>query len=202
MIRGLTIVGLALASVVLAPLAVMAQEEEQAVETPANPVVLMKTNLGEIEIELYPEKAPITVENFLGYVEDGFYDGTVFHRVIKGFMIQGGGFDAELNQKSTKDPIKNEANNGLSNSTGTIAMARTSNPQSATAQFFINTVNNQRLNFTSETQRGWGYAVFGEVVSGMDVVRAIEATPTGPKGRFRSDVPQEMVIIESVTLKE
>ena len=201
MIRASVVLGLALLA--LCPVAaVAAEEEEQAVETKANPVVVMKTNMGTIEIELYPYKAPVTVENFLAYVDQGFYEGTVFHRIMKGFMIQGGGFDADLNQKETKDPIKNEANNGLSNATGTIAMARTSNPHSATAQFFVNTVNNQRLNFTSESGNGWGYTVFGEVTSGMDVVRSIEASPTGPKGRFRSDVPVQTVVIESVTLKE
>ena len=201
MIRASVVLSLALLA--LCPAAALAaDEEEQAVETKANPVVVMKTNLGVIEIELYPDKAPLTVENFLIYVGEGFYEGTVFHRVIKGFMIQGGGFDRDLNQKPVHDPIKNEADNGLSNSTGTIAMARTSNPHSATAQFFINTVNNQRLNFTSASGNGWGYTVFGEVTSGMDVVRAIEASPTGPKGRFRSDVPAQTMIIESVTLKE
>jgi len=201
MIRASIVLGLALLA--LCPAAALAaDEEEQAVETKANPVVVMKTSMGTIEIELYPDKAPVTVKNFLSYVDEGFYAGTVFHRVIKGFMVQGGGFDADLNQKPVHDPIKNEANNGLSNSTGTIAMARTQNPHSATAQFFFNTVNNQRLNFTGESGRGWGYTVFGEVTSGMDVVRAIEASPTGPKGRFQSDVPVQTVVIESVTLKE
>jgi len=201
MIRASVVLGLALLLSCLAP-AMAAEEEEKAVDSPTNPVVVMKTSKGTIEIELDPEKAPVTVKNFLRYVDEKHYDGTVFHRVIKGFMIQGGGFDAELNQKPVHDPIKIEANNGLSNTTGTIAMARTSDPNSATAQFFINTVNNGRLDFQSKTQRGWGYTVFGKVTSGLDVVRAIEAVPTGPKGRFRSDVPMETVVIESVRVKE
>jgi len=174
-------------------------DEEVAKE---NPVVVMKTNLGAIEIELYPNEAPATVENFLRYAKEGHYDGTVFHRVIKGFMIQGGGFDADMKQKETHEPVKNEADNGLKNEPGTIAMARTSDPHSATAQFFINTVNNQGLNYRSKDARGWGYTVFGKVISGMEVVQAIESAPTGSKAPFPKDVPQETVLIESVTLKE
>jgi peptidyl-prolyl cis-trans isomerase A (cyclophilin A)/peptidyl-prolyl cis-trans isomerase B (cyclophilin B) len=178
----------------------MALAGEEAAEE--NPVVVMKTNLGTIELELYPNEAPVTVENFLRYVKEGHYDGTVFHRVIKGFMIQGGGFDADLNQKQTHEPIKNEADNGLKNEPGTIAMARTADPHSATAQFYINTVDNRALNFRSKDPRGWGYTVFGKVISGMDVVKTIEGRPTGSKAPFPKDVPQETVLIESVTVKE
>jgi cyclophilin family peptidyl-prolyl cis-trans isomerase len=179
-----------------------AQEDQAKSATVETVMIEMKTNQGTIVIELYPDKAPLCVENFVRYAKEGHYDGTVFHRVIKDFMIQGGGFDAELNQKPTHEPIKNEANNGLKNDVGTIAMARTSDPHSATAQFFINTKDNTALNFTSESGRGWGYAVFGKVTEGMDVVRKIEASQTGAKGRFRSDVPLETVVIESVTIKE
>jgi len=164
----------------------------------ADPQVDIKTNAGTIRLELYPEKAPKTVENFLQYVKDGHYDGTVFHRVIDGFMIQGGGFDKSYSQKSTRKPVQNEAKNGLKNDVGTIAMARTSDPHSASAQFFINVKNNDFLNYPG--QDGWGYAVFGKVVSGMDVVTKIAKTPTGSGGPFRSDVPKEPVIIESATV--
>ena len=135
----------------------------------------IKTNLGNIELELDAEKAPKTVENFLKYVKTGFYDGTIFHRVISGFMIQGGGFEPNMNQKETLDPIENEADNGLSNLVGTIAMARTNDPHSATAQFFINTADNLFLNHTEKNSRGWGYAVFGKVSSGLEVVKKIES---------------------------
>lgn len=166
----------------------------------ANPQVLMKTSKGDVVIELYPEQAPATVENFLRYVRDGAYDGTIFHRVIPGFMNQGGGFTADLQKKPAKyPPIENEADNGLKNQRGTIAMARTSDPNSATNQFFINTANNDFLNFRSRTPQGWGYAVFGKVVDGMDVMDAIAAVKTGPSGPFRSDVPQQTVEIISVT---
>lgn len=160
--------------------------------------VLMQTSEGDITLALNRAAARVTVDNFLAYADDGHYDGTVFHRVISGFMIQGGGHDQELDEKTTRDPIPNEANNGLSNVRGSIAMARTGDPHSATAQFFINHGNNSRLDFRSETNRGWGYAVFGEVVSGMDVVDKIAALPTAAMGRFRSDVPQPLVVIESV----
>ena len=190
-------IGMALLAAGLGSMALAAEEQSEE-----NPVVVMKTSLGTIEIELYPDKAPATVENFLRYVKEGHYDGTIFHRVIKGFMIQGGGFDADMKQKSTHEPIKNEADNGLRNEPGTIAMARTADPHSATAQFFINTVNNQGLNYRSKDARGWGYTVFGKVISGMDVVQAIENTPTGSKPPFPTDVPKETVLIESVTLKE
>jgi cyclophilin family peptidyl-prolyl cis-trans isomerase len=173
--------------------------EEKAVEV-ANPTVVMTTSQGTIEIELWPDRAPISVENFLGYVDKGFYDGTIFHRVIKGFMIQGGGFDKDMMKKGPLDaPIKNEADHGLSNETGTIAMARTSVVDSATAQFFINTVDNKKLDHSGPGSR-FGYAVFGKVTSGMDVVKAIEASPTTAKGRMR-DVPAETIVIESVKRK-
>jgi peptidyl-prolyl cis-trans isomerase A (cyclophilin A)/peptidyl-prolyl cis-trans isomerase B (cyclophilin B) len=158
----------------------------------------MKTNLGSIVLELYPDKAPETVKNFLQYVDDGFYKNTVFHRVIAGFMIQGGGFDASLKQKRARSPIQNEAANGLKNETGTIAMARTSDPHSASAQFFINVANNAFLNYKAPSQSGYGYAVFGKVVSGMDVVNKIAALPTGSGGPFSGDVPKNSVIIEDV----
>jgi cyclophilin family peptidyl-prolyl cis-trans isomerase len=167
----------------------------------ADPQVDIKTNVGTIRVELYPAKAPKTVENFLQYVRDGHYNGTVFHRVIDGFMIQGGGFEASYRQKPTRDPVQNEAKNGLKNEAGTLAMARTPAPHSATAQFFINVANNEFLN-AERAQDGWGYAVFGKVVSGMDVVTRIAKTPTGPAGPFRSDVPKQPVMIESVTVVE
>lgn len=158
-------------------------------------MVKLTTNFGDITIELDAEKAPITVKNFLDYVEKGFYDGVIFHRVINGFMIQGGGFDSDMRQKSTDAPIKNEANNGLSNDKYTIAMARTAIPDSATAQFFINVADNDFLNHTSPTPNGWGYCVFGKVVSGMDVVDKIKAVKTTSKAGHQ-DVPVEPVIIE------
>ena len=164
----------------------------------ADPQVDVKTNLGTLRIELYPAKAPKTVENFLQYVRDGHYSGTVFHRVIDGFMIQGGGFDQAYKQKATRDQIQNEAKNGLKNDLGTIAMARTSAPHSASAQFFINVKNNDFLN--APGQDGWGYAVFGKVVSGLDVVMKIAKSPTGPGGPFGSDVPRQPVVIESMSV--
>ena len=164
-----------------------------------NPVVVMETSMGTIKIELDKEKAPITVANFLGYVNDKFYDGTIYHRVIANFMIQGGGFDEKMNQKPTKPPIKNEAGNGLKNTTGTIAMARTGVVDSATAQFFINVKDNDFLNHRDDTQQGYGYAVFGKVVEGMDVVEKIKNVKTGNKGGFQ-DVPVETVVIKSVRL--
>lgn len=163
--------------------------------------VLMKTSMGDIRLELDTEKAPNTSANFKKYVEDGFYDGLVFHRVINGFMIQGGGFDQDMNQKPTMDPIKNEANNGLTNDAGTVAMARTNDPHSATAQFFINVADNSFLNHTGENSQGWGYAVFGKVVDGMDVVNQIKAVKTGSSG-FHQDVPVEAVVIESATMED
>jgi len=163
----------------------------------ADPVVEMKTSLGVIRIELYPDKAPKTVDNFLHYVRDGFYDHTVFHRVIDGFMIQGGGMDGQLHEKPTRAPIENEARNGLKNQAGTIAMARKPDPHSATAQFFINLVNNDNLDYPSFD--GWGYAVFGKVVQGMEVVSKIAKVPTGAVGRYEN-VPASPVLIESVRL--
>ena len=165
----------------------------------ADPQVDLKTSVGTIRIELYPDKAPKTVENFLQYVKDGHYNGTIFHRVIDGFMIQGGGFDKSMRQKPTRAPIPNEAKNGLKNDLGTVAMARTSAPHSASAQFFINVKNNDFLNAAS-AQDGWGYAVFGKVVSGMDVVMKIAKVQTGNAGGPRGDVPREAVVIESATL--
>ncbi len=167
----------------------------------STPQVILHTNKGDIKIQLNPEKAPETSKNFLQYVQDGFYDGTVFHRVIDGFMIQGGGFEPGLKQKQTNDPIKNEADNGLKNNRYTLAMARTNDPHSATAQFFINVADNDFLNFTSPTPSGWGYAVFAEVVDGTEVVDEIRKIATGSKG-FHQDVPLEDVIIESATLVE
>lgn len=165
----------------------------------AQTLVDIETNRGAIRIALADDKAPETVANFLRYVDEGFYDGTIFHRVIAGFMIQGGGFTADYEQKSTASPVKNEADNGLKNMRGTIAMARTSDPHSATAQFFINHRDNSNLDHRAPTMHGWGYAVFGEVVDGMNVVDAIAALKTGPGGRFRSDVPQDMVVIERIS---
>jgi len=165
----------------------------------ANPMVEMKTNQGTITIELYADKAPKTVENFLQYVKDGFYNGTVFHRVIDNFMIQGGGFEPGMKEKSTRAPIQNEAKNGLKNQTGTLAMARTSDPHSASAQFFINLKDNAFLDYPSRD--GWGYAVFGKVTQGMETVNKIAKVPTGNAG-FHQNVPTTPVVIESVKLIE
>lgn len=166
-------------------------------EPTPNPVVRMSTTLGDIEIELYPDKAPLTVRNFLKYVNSNFYNGTVFHRVMPGFMIQSGGFQTGLRQKTARAPIKNEANNGLKNLAGTVAMARTADPHSAAAQFFINTVDNGFLDHTAKTQTGWGYCVFGKVISGMDVVQKIEAVPTATVGPFEN-VPEQDVQIKKM----
>jgi peptidyl-prolyl cis-trans isomerase A (cyclophilin A)/peptidyl-prolyl cis-trans isomerase B (cyclophilin B) len=165
----------------------------------ANPVVRMTTSEGVIEIELYPDKAPVTVKNFLDYVKEGHYDGMVFHRVIKGFMIQGGGFLPRFVERSTRPPIVNEATNGLSNLTGTIAMARTWEPVSATDQFFINTADNKPLDHKDKSLRGWGYAVFGKVTKGMDVVRRIEAARVFQVGRY-DNVPMEDIVIRKAEL--
>jgi peptidyl-prolyl cis-trans isomerase B (cyclophilin B) len=162
------------------------------------PVVEMQTNLGTVVMELYPDKAPKTVENFLRYVESGHYKGTIFHRVIAGFMIQGGGFDTRFREKPTGPPITNEANNGLRNERYTVAMARTMEPHSATGQFFINVRDNDFLNYTAPTVRGWGYAVFGRVIRGEEVVDRIARLPTGAGGPFPADVPQQMVVIEDM----
>jgi cyclophilin family peptidyl-prolyl cis-trans isomerase len=159
------------------------------------PKVKLTTTLGEIVIQLNSEKAPVSSANFLTYVNEGFYNGTIFHRVIPGFMAQGGGFDTSFNQKAVHASIKNEANNGLPNNRGTIAMARTPDPDSATAQFFINYKDNSFLNYTSPTPNGWGYAVFGEVVEGMEVVDAMAKQPTGNRGPHQ-DVPKTDIVIE------
>lgn len=163
--------------------------------------VLMETSYGNIELELYPDKAPQTVKNFVSYINDGHYNGTIFHRVINGFMIQGGGFDQNMKEKQTKAPIANEAYNGLKNERGTIAMARTGEPHSATSQFFINHKTNSFLNYKAQTMAGWGYAVFGKVTKGMDVVDKIASVKTGSKGFFQ-DVPDEPIIIKSIKIVE
>jgi cyclophilin family peptidyl-prolyl cis-trans isomerase len=166
----------------------------------ANPQVELKTNQGDMVIELYSDKAPKTVENFLEYANSGFYNGTVFHRVIDGFMIQGGGFDTRLNQKPTRAPIHNEADNGLKNAMYTVAMARKPDPHSASAQFFINVADNGFLDHTAPTFDGWGYCVFGKVVKGQDVVKKIAQMRTGSAGPFPKDVPLEPVVIKEVKL--
>lgn len=159
-----------------------------------NPVVLLETTSGDILVELYPDKAPETVANFLKYVDNGFYNNTIFHRVIPGFMIQGGGLTCRMQQKDTEAPIRNEADNGLKNDRGTIAMARTMDPHSATAQFFINLVDNDFLNFQAPSGNGWGYCVFGKVTEGMDVVDKIAKVKTTTVGMYQ-DVPSDMVVI-------
>ncbi|HCR87937.1 MULTISPECIES: peptidylprolyl isomerase [Psychrobacter] len=163
------------------------------------PVVELDTNMGAIVIELNEEKAPKTVENFLNYVKSGHYDGTIFHRIIDGFMIQGGGMDAEMNEKATNAPVENEADNGLKNDKGTIAMARTQDPHSATSQFFINVKDNDFLNHSGKNMQGWGYTVFGKVTSGMDVIDKMRGVPTGRFG-MHADVPNEPVVINSATI--
>ncbi len=164
------------------------------------PRVLMETSLGNFTLELNPAAAPITVENFIKYVEDGHYNGTIFHRVIDGFMVQGGGYTEDYSQKKTRAEIQNEADNGLKNKRGSIAMARTSMPHSATAQFFINTAYNTSLDHTAKSPRGWGYAVFGEVVEGMDTIDKISGTPTGAGGPFRTDAPKTKVVIKNASV--
>ena len=164
-------------------------------------MVKLNTNYGTIVLELNADKSPETVANFLQYAKDGFYDGTIFHRVINGFMIQGGGMQPGMVEKQTREPIQNEADNGLTNARGTIAMARTPDPHSASAQFFINVADNDFLNFRAPTQDGWGYCVFGKVVEGMDVVDKIKGVTTGNKG-YHQDVPVEDVVIESVEVDE
>ncbi|GAB3032071.1 peptidylprolyl isomerase [Bowmanella dokdonensis] len=163
--------------------------------------VTLNTNYGPIELNMLSDKAPQTVENFLSYAKEGFYDNTIFHRVIDGFMVQGGGMEPGMNQKATKSPIKNEANNGVANDRGTVAMARTNDPHSATCQFFINVADNSFLNFRSESMDGWGYCVFAEVSDGMDVVDKIRKVKTGNAG-FHQDVPLEDVLIQSVEVSE
>ena len=166
---------------------------------PANPKVLIETSKGNITVELFPRNAPVSVENFLSHIKTGFYDGTIFHRVIPGFMIQGGGMLPDMTEKARGTPIKNEANNGLKNLRGTLAMARTGEPHSATSQFFINVADNYFLNHRGESIEGWGYAVFGQVVSGMEVADAIVAMPRGSQG-MHQDVPVEPVIMKKVSL--
>jgi len=166
----------------------------------AAPRVVIETSLGDITVELDQERAPKSVENFLAYVDAGSYDDTIFHRVIDGFMIQGGGFDEQFAQRPTESPVENEANNGLRNDRGTIAMARTPDPHSATNQFFINLFDNDFLNHKEETQSGWGYAVFGRVVDGMDVVDEIGRVSTGSGGPFGQDVPETQVVIQDVRI--
>ncbi|HCX32751.1 MAG TPA: cyclophilin [Rhodocyclaceae bacterium] len=161
-------------------------------------MVILHTNRGEITLELLEDEAPLTVRNFLDYVDSGFYDGTIFHRVIDGFMIQGGGFEPGMKQKETRSPVKNEADNGVANARGTVAMARTADPHSATAQFFINVADNAFLDHRSPDAQGWGYCVFARVAEGMDVIDAIRTAQTGSRG-FHQDVPDEDVIIERAT---
>ena len=167
-----------------------------AIAEDINPKVVLETSKGKIVLELYPDQAPETVKNFLSYVDANFYDGTIFHRVIGNFMIQGGGFKTDMQRRDARPPIKNEADRGLKNDRGTIAMARTGDPHSATTQFFINTVNNDFLNHKSKTQQGWGYAAFGKVIEGLDTVDAIAAVKTTTRGPYR-DVPVEPVVINS-----
>ena len=174
---------------------------EQTTQSEGNVHVLMVTNKGEISIELDRENAPVTVDNFLSYVDEGFYDGTIFHRVINGFMVQGGGFEPGMKQKETRTPIKNEANNGVANKVGTVAMARTMEPHSASAQFFINVNDNDFLNHSAPTVQGWGYTVFGQVTEGMDVVEKIKAVSTTMRAGHQ-DVPADDVIIERAELVE
>ncbi len=167
----------------------------------ANTHVLLKTNMGDIEVELFDDKAPITVANFLDYTKSGFYDGTLFHRVIKNFMIQGGGFTKTLQRKEGNKPIKNEAKNGLKNIRGTLAMARQDDKDTATSQFFINLDDNTHLDHRNDTNYGYGYAVFGKVVSGMDVIERISELPTGAAGPFGGDVPARPVILQKVEIQ-
>jgi len=164
-------------------------------------MIILQTTYGDIGVELDHEKAPNTAANFEQYVRDGFYDGTLFHRVIDGFMVQGGGFDEDFNQKPTRDPIENEADNGLQNVAGTLAMARTQDPHSATAQFFINVADNAFLNHSGKSIQGWGYCVFGRVVEGMDVVEKIKGVATTRRG-MHADVPTEDVVIQKAYVKE
>jgi len=165
-------------------------------QSEGSPVIVLETSLGTVQVELDAEKAPDTVENFLQYVDSGHFDGTVFHRVIPGFMVQGGGFDADMQQKPTRENIQNEAANGLRNDRGTLAMARTSDPHSASSQFFVNVVDNDFLNHTAPNPRGYGYAVFGRVIEGMEVMDEIVAVPTGNKGGHQ-DVPLEAVVLKT-----
>jgi cyclophilin family peptidyl-prolyl cis-trans isomerase len=208
--RSITVVILALAALALFQVAYSQTGDSMSKDTPATsstpssaaakPVVVMETSLGTIKIELDPAKAPLSVANFLRYVDEKSYDGTIFHRVIPDFMIQGGGFTPDMKQKQCHEPIKNEAANGLKNKRGTIAMARTGVVDSATSQFFINTVDNSGLDYKDATTAGFGYAVFGKVIEGMDVVDSIRKVKTGSMGQFQ-DVPKEAVTIKSVRLQ-
>lgn len=166
----------------------------------AKPRVILETNLGSFTLELHQQEAPITVANFMQYVEDGYYSGTIFHRVIDGFMIQGGGYLEDYSKKKTRAEITNEADNGLKNKRGSVAMARTNMPHSASAQFFVNTTNNTFLDHTAKSPRGWGYAVFAQVVEGMDTIDKISGTPTGSGGPFSKDAPKTKVVIKKATL--
>jgi len=196
------LVGLVMAiTVAVAPATGLTQDNSTSKQGADMVTVTMETSKGVITLELDREKAPDSVENFITYAKSGHYDGTIFHRVIRDFMIQGGGFDTSMQQKSTNPPIKNEAANGLKNDKGTVAMARTNVPDSATSQFFINLKDNDFLNHTSPTPQGWGYAVFGKVTDGMDVVESIENVATANKGGHQ-DVPVSEVIIEKVTVQE
>ena len=180
---------------------VLALASGALVEGAEDPVVVIETSMGDITVRLNPNKAPGSVENFLAYVNDGFYDGTIFHRVIPNFMIQGGGFTTDLQKKPVGEPIKNEAGNGLKNRRGTIVMARTNEIHSATSQFFINVQDNGFLNYKGPSAGNYGYAVFGEVTEGMDVVDKIKKVKTGSKGPFPKDVPVETVVIESIRMQ-
>jgi len=189
---------------IIKPIVVLSAAAASPGALSADPQVDVRTNVGTIRLELYPAKAPQTVENFLQYVRNGHYDGTVFHRVINGFMIQGGGYDKTYRQKPTRDPVRNEAElgvkAGLKNEVGTVAMARTSDPHSATAQFFVNVGDNTFLNWGDSRSDGHGYTVFGKVVSGRDVVTKIARSPTGAGGPFPRDVPRDGIVIESATI--
>lgn len=196
-------------SLLLLPTLALAQQATTTAAKPATtvateaaaPKVVFTTSVGDFTVELYPDKAPKTVENFLEYVNSGFYDGTAFHRVVDNFMVQGGGFTRELKHKPTRPAITNEANNGLSNMRGTLAMARTMDPHSATAQFFVNVVDNPRIDYSGDQNaQTWGYCVFGKVISGMDVIDKIKALPTGAMGPFLSEVPTPLPVIEKATL--
>ena len=181
-------------------LAVLSAATLASAQSVGNPVVVIETSVGNITAELFQEEAPISVANFLSYVEDGFYSGTIFHRVIKGFMIQAGGMTPDMIRKDTKAPITNEATNGLGNERGTLAMARTADVDSATAQFFVNTANNRSLNHRSTEQAQYGYAVFGKIIDGMDIVDQIENTATATAGPFR-DVPTTPITIDAIRLQ-
>ena len=184
-------------ALILIPAAGLAKSKERS-----KPLVKLETSMGDIVLELNPEKAPVTTANFLQYVKDGFYNGTIFHRVINGFMIQGGGFDANMKQKATRAPIKNEADNGLKNEAYTIAMARTMEPNSASAQFFINVADNKMLNHRDKSPQGWGYAVFGKVIKGQEVVDKIKAVATGNRGMYQNVPLKPVTIIKAEVVEK